>query len=100
MGLGLGVRTVHPGVGGCTSPGLYGGLVMWIDCIDGELDQILDFAKVSEIPVIRGIFRNLKWKLQKFPRNPELPCQCLPHSPGAGNPGRVGIKNLPEPGLR
>ena len=34
---------------------------MWIDCIDGELDQILDFAivsaKVSEIPVIRGNFR-------------------------------------------
>ena len=79
---------------------------MWIGCTDGELDQILDFAKVSEIPVIRGTFglracgaRNLKSKLQKSPRNPELPCQCLPHSPGAGNPGRVGIKNLPEPGL-
>ena len=30
---------------------------MWIGCTDGELDQILDLAKVSEIPVIRGVFR-------------------------------------------
>ena len=38
---------------------------MWIGCIDGELDQILDFAKdfakvsakFSEIPVIWGSFR-------------------------------------------
>ena len=84
---------------------------MWIDYIDGELDQILDFAKVSakvsEIPVIRGNLRapslrspESEIETIEISRNPELPCQCLPHSPGAGNPGCVRIKNLPEPGLR